>query len=47
MDTAKKEDRRLWAIGGMVLMGVGGGFFFLEESPLEFIASILIGLGLG
>jgi hypothetical protein len=41
------EDRSSWAIGGGVLMGVGAGFFFLKESPLAFVACILIGLGLG
>lgn len=41
------EDKSSWAIGGGVLIGVGAGFFFLKESPLAFVACILIGLGLG
>jgi len=28
-------------------MGIGVGFFFLNESPLAFVGSILVGLGLG
>ena len=45
--TNKKEDKSTWAIGGGVLMGVGAGFFFLKESPLAFVACILLGIGLG
>ncbi len=45
--TTKKEDRSTWAIGGSLLMGLGVGFFFIKESPLTFVACILIGLGLG
>ena len=28
-------------------MGIGAGFFFLKESPLAFVACVMIGLGLG
>ncbi len=45
--TNKKEDKSTWAVGGGVLMGIGAGFFFLKESPLAFVACILLGLGLG
>jgi len=45
--TSNQEDKSLWAIGGGVLMGVGAGFFFLKESPLAFVACILLGIGLG
>ena len=45
--TNKKDDKSTWAIGGGVLMGVGAGFFFLKESPLAFVACILLGIGLG
>ena len=45
--TNKKEDKSTWAIGGGVLMGIGAGFFFLRESPLAFVACILLGIGLG
>ena len=30
-----------------MLLGIGVGFFFLQESPLAFVGSILGGLGLG
>ena len=40
-------DKSSWAIGGGVLMGVGAGFFFLRESPLAFVACILLGIGIG
>ena len=43
----RKEDRSTWAIGGTTLMGIGVGFIFLQKSALFFIASILIGIGLG
>jgi F0F1-type ATP synthase assembly protein I len=46
-NTNKKEDKSTWAIGGGLLMGIGIGFFFLNESPLVFVGSILLGLGLG
>jgi len=45
--TNKKDDKSTWAIGGGVLMGIGAGFFFLKESPLAFVACILLGIGLG
>ena len=41
------EDRSTWAIGGGVIIGLGVGFFFLPGSPLYFVGSILLGLGLG
>jgi hypothetical protein len=45
--TNKGNDRSTWAIGGGVLLGIGVGFFFLQESALAFVGSILVGLGLG
>ena len=45
--TNKKDDKSTWAIGGGVLMGIGAGFFFLKESPLAFVACIVLGIGLG
>jgi hypothetical protein len=45
--TNKKEDKSTWAIGGGILIGIGAGFFFLPQSPLAFVGSILGGLGLG
>ena len=43
----KKEDKSTWAIGGGVLLGIGVGFFFLQQSPLIFVGCILAGLGIG
>jgi hypothetical protein len=43
----KKNDKSTWIIGGTTLIGIGVGFIFLKESPLLFVASILIGIGLG
>lgn len=45
--TNKKDDKSTWAIGGGILIGIGVGFFFVHESPLAFVGSMLIGLGLG
>jgi hypothetical protein len=43
----KKSDKSAWVIGGTTLIGMGVGFIFLRESALFFVASILIGIGLG
>ena len=43
----KKDDRSTWAIGGGLLLGLGVGFFFLKESALAFVGSMIAGLGLG
>ena len=43
----KKEDKSTWAVGGGLLIGLGVGFFFLPESSLAFVGSMLAGLGLG
>ena len=42
-----KEDKSTWAIGGGLMLGLGAGFFFLQQSALAFVGSILIGLGIG
>ena len=42
-----KDDRSTWAIGGGLLLGLGVGFFFLKESALAFVGSMIAGLGLG
>jgi len=39
--------RGSYAIGGSALMGLGAGFFFLQRSPLLFVACLLIGIGVG
>jgi len=43
----KKADKSSWAIGGGLMLGLGGGFFLLHMSALFFVGSILAGLGLG
>ena len=43
----KKNDRSTWIIGGTTLIGLGVGFIFVKTSPLIFIASLLIGIGVG
>jgi hypothetical protein len=43
----KKTDKSAWIIGGTTLIGIGIGFFFLTQSALFFVASILIGIGVG
>ncbi len=43
----KKEDKSTWATGGGLLLGLGVGFFFLPESALAFVGSLLGGLGIG
>lgn len=46
-DENNKLDKSTWAIGGGALMGLGVGFFFLYQSALYFIGSLIAGLGLG
>lgn len=41
------EDKRSWAAGGGMMLGLGVGFFLLEQSPLYFTGSLMGGLGLG
>jgi len=41
------NDRSSWVIGGATIAGVGVGLIFLKTSALFFVASILIGIGLG
>lgn len=37
----------IWSVCGGTLLGLGVGFFFLQESALVFIGCILGGVGLG
>ena len=46
-EVEKKSDKSSWAIGGTTLIGVGVGLIFLKTSVIFFVASILIGIGLG
>lgn len=41
------DDKSTWAVGGGVLLGVGAGFFFLEQSVFAFVGCIIGGLGFG
>ena len=43
----KKDDKSTWAIGGGLLIGLGIGFFFLQQNPLAFVGCLLAGLGFG
>jgi hypothetical protein len=42
-----KLDKGTWAVGGGILLGLGAGFFFLQQSALYFIGSLISGLGIG
>jgi len=41
------DERGSWAIGGCTMIGIGVGFIFLAKSVFYFVASILVGIGLG
>jgi hypothetical protein len=41
------SDKSTWAIGGGLLMGLGVGFFVLQQSALAFLGSLIAGLGIG
>jgi len=43
----KNSNKDTWAIGGGVLLGLGIGLFFLHQSALFFVGSLIAGLGLG
>ena len=47
MNTNKKSGKRSWAVGGCTLIGIGVGFIFLRVNVFYFLASILVGIGLG
>jgi len=47
MNVSNKSDRISWAIGGGLLSGLGIGFFFLHQSALYFVGSLIAGLGAG
>lgn len=46
-ENGKRVDRGAWAVGGTTLMGLGVGFIFIQTSALYFVASLLVGIGLG
>ena len=43
----KKDDKSSWAIGGTTMIGLGVGLIYLQTSVLIFIASLIIGIGVG
>jgi hypothetical protein len=43
----KKTDKSSWVVGGTTLIGIGVGFILLRTSVLYFVASVLVGIGLG
>lgn len=43
----KNEDKSSWAIGGTTMIGLGVGLIYLQTSVLIFIASLIIGIGVG
>jgi hypothetical protein len=47
VDHPRQPDRSTWAIGGGLLLGLGIGLFFLPQSALAFVGSLLGGLGAG
>ncbi|MDM9630135.1 hypothetical protein [Robiginitalea aurantiaca] len=47
MSTEHSTDKASWAIGGCTLIGLGVGLVFLKTSILWFVASLLIGIGVG
>lgn len=47
MTSEKSNDKASWAIGGCTLIGLGVGLIFLKTSILWFVASLLIGIGVG
>jgi hypothetical protein len=47
MSDVSKSDKTTWAIGGGVLLGLGVGFFFLHQSALYLVGSLIAGLGVG
>jgi len=45
--TVDKKDKSSWAIGGTTLIGLGIGLFFVQTSPIGFVACLIAGIGLG
>jgi hypothetical protein len=43
----KSKNKSSWVIGGTTMVGLGIGFIFLQKSVLIFMASLIIGIGLG
>lgn len=43
-DGGKQTDKSTWAIGGGLLLGLGVGLFFLQQSALAFVGCLIGGL---
>ena len=43
----KNQDKSSWAVGGGLLLGLGVGFFFIQQNVLAFVGCLLGGLGVG
>ena len=43
----KHDESSGYAIGGGLMLGLGVGFFFLQENVMAFVGCILAGIGLG
>lgn len=41
------DDKIGFAIGGSTMIGLGVGFFLFHMSPFYFVASLMIGIGVG
>ena len=41
------SDKSTWAVGGGVLLGVGIGLIYLQQSALAFVGCTIAGLGVG
>jgi hypothetical protein len=41
------KDKSSWAIGGTTMIGLGVGLIYLQTSALIFLASLIIGIGVG
>ena len=46
-DKQDMPDKSTWAVGGGLMLGLGVGFFFLQQNVLAFVGCMLGGLGLG
>ncbi|NQU86247.1 MAG: hypothetical protein HQ541_10845 [Mariniphaga sp.] len=41
------DEKSAWIIGGTTMIGLGVGFIFLQTNVLIFVASLIIGIGVG
>lgn len=43
----KKDDRTTWPVAGGMMIGIGIGFFFVQQNPFALAGCLLTGLGAG